>query len=170
MNNFQRNSIKLELCENIGNCLDRLKFDDRFAIGASRKHVTNHFNYNSEEIFCFDKNQHIESLQISILARKDSMNVLNREIRAYLEAGLISKWINDMKRKRVVNEPSDDNYIKVEHFGAVMLFVVVLFESLSIGCLMLELLVYRKFSLLQRLRLNDALEHFLDGKRHLLLD
>lgn len=93
--------MKLEKCENIDNCLNHLISDDHLAVGISREYVINHFNYDPEEIFCFDRSQHIESLQISIFARKESINLLNEEIRGYLEAGLISKWINDMKWKRL---------------------------------------------------------------------
>lgn len=156
-------------CSQIDNCLEQLRFDDHLAVGVSREYVSTHSNFTPENLFCFDNSEHIESSQISILSRHDRqfLNAARREIRAYLEAGLISKWLNDEKVRKY--ETPGDIYFEMKHvIGLIVLSLGLC--SVAIPIFIMEKFAHSKFGFLDTFNLRRKLEYFVDGRRHYLLD
>lgn len=167
-----RLSKQFSLCVDTDECLNELTENDCLAVCVSREYVLKHFNFNPEEIFCFNRSEHIESLQISFLVRKDSFlnNLINKEIRSYSEAGLISKWINDYQKLRIIQKPNEEIYFVIGHAAALFLFGGTVGLNMALMALILELIANARFPLLNKLGISNYLEICVDGKRHYLLD
>lgn len=164
-----KNLYQFESCANINDCLNQLLVNGHLAVGVSRKYVHTNFEQFPHEIFCFAESEHIESLQISILTKNDRCleKMINKEILAYSEAGLISKWINDYKIKNIV-EPIQYGYINIDHIAALILFGFLLSICIAIFSFLSEILIGHRFLALGKM--NVYLDDIFDGKRHYLID
>lgn len=161
------------MCLNIDDCVNRLLINDQLAVGVSREIISKHKTYILDEIFCFDQNEHIESFQIGLLIRSNGhlINIINKEINACLEAGLISKWLNDNKLKKINSDTIDDIYIEMKHILALFIFNFGIGFSLAASTFFMEQIAHsKKFRFLNKFNLRQHMENFVDGRRHYLLN
>lgn len=113
-------------CLNVDDCLRELLENGRMAVGVSRQYASSHPQFSSDEIYCLGDREHIEGFQVTMLVRRDLelMSLINKEIRRFSEAGLISKWAQD-SRKRKISEQRDFIYFGIKHAMGLVLFYVL---------------------------------------------
>lgn len=143
--------------------------NENSAVGISREYVSSQPAFLSDEIYCFRKRNHIESYQVAFLVRRDRdlMNLLNKEIAAFSEAGLVAKWIRDNKRTKPPDpDGSSEIYYNMEHIQALFIFNIGLGWFLSTGLLLIEKLTYSKNRFLIKLHLLTCLEFLVDSEKH----
>lgn len=163
-------SDEIQLCSSIDVCLEDLTSNERLALAASRLNIVNSPVYSPDDIFCFRVEESIASYQVSLLVRRDYqlMNLVNKEMQALAEAGLISRWIKENTRKIVLRHEGI-LYIQAGAIKAVFLFFIFPIFSMAFSLFVIELLSGKENRIVTNVQLIKWGEILTDGKRHLFL-
>lgn len=115
-------------CDNINNCLRDLSYDKSLGVGVPRQYVVHSKTFLTNNIYCFDYHEHIESRQASILIRRDFnlLTFINKHILMLSEHGLIEKWSNDYQMNRIKKNVKNSNYkyLLVGHLVSLVYFIL----------------------------------------------
>lgn len=141
-----------EICTEIDKCLYELTTNLTLAVAVSREHSENSPLMSKMNMFCFTRSNNIYNYLISVLARRDHhlLTRINRNIRAVLEAGLLSKWQldsqreSDLKNFKATGDEEDNATIvlKWQHVqGAFYVAFIGLFVSIIV--FFLEVIVFK---------------------------
>lgn len=163
---MQMQMTTMDVCLDIDNCLVTVAMNDNIAISSSRLQVASSNEYSPNDIFCFDQTEPIGSYVISILVRKNKnlVNLINKEVQAYAEAGLISKWSKDNIRKTPYHIETYI-YFSTGHCMALLCFFSFPIQSLGSLIFGLEHLTANENSFLKKYNLLNWCKVFLDGGR-----
>lgn len=132
------------MCVNIDDCLNELSENVKLAVGAPRQYVLHSSSFSRNEIFCFDYGEHIESRQASVLIRRDFglFPLINNQILALSEHGLIEKWSADYRMKKTARNDfvSTYKYLLLGHLVSLGYFFLLPGYALAATAFALELL------------------------------
>lgn len=165
---FSQEQIKdFEVCHDIDECLQRLKFDDNLAVAASRLHVqTQPFQ---EDIFCFDKSQNVYDYSAVFLIQRN-FPLKSEFIRLFDKirySGLIIKWQEDfVEYRRKARESFSEDNISIKALVPTFLYIATPIISFVFA---LELLIYQKSHSNNVNQLWINMDKFISGKRYYLL-
>lgn len=168
-----------ELCNNINDCLVKIKYNDKIAVSVSREHAMNNLEILKSELFCFTKSNNVYSYSVTMLAKKNFhlLSRMNTIIRQIVEFGLIQKWEKQdytvMQIRLEQNQPInnlDNNLIvlTVGHIGGalIIMFVGWIFGILSF---IVEILINTKLAKRRYFRhMTKYLDAFVNPDRYFL--
>lgn len=85
------------ICDDIDTCLSELRSSEGIALAISRKHITNSPLFSTETIYCFSREQNIQTIPISFLMGPhfELLPRINQYLRMFMESGLLAKWERD---------------------------------------------------------------------------
>lgn len=96
------------------------------------------------------------------------MDLVDKEIQSFAEAGLISKWTKDNIES--FSPPIIEGlFLDLGHMKALIYFFCIPINSMALSLFIIELLTGKQWKVLKRLRLLRWLEMLVDGKRYLYL-
>lgn len=142
----QKMNIEVEFYRKLDECVNELIYNDRFAIAISREYISNKYNDSLEYIFCFNRENRIESMLVGLLVRRDYelLKTVNRDIKFFAQAGLISHWMDKSRRTvRTSTATSNDHFLFV-HGTALYLFLTFPGWLLGVSTLCMEYLHEKK--------------------------
>lgn len=147
-----------------------IKSNENMAVAMSRQHFLSQLENFRENFHCFNKDENIESYQVSILIRRNTafINLINKELQSLAEAGLISKWIKDNMGKHF-NKIDETLYFDMEHYKALFYFFMFPLNSIALSTFAMEVLTGRQWYILRKLSLLKWSRILVDGQRHLFL-
>lgn len=141
--------------------------NNRMAISISREHILNKLNNSVDELFCFDRINHIESIQISLLVRRDYdlLMQVNRDIQHFSQSGLITNW---MRNSRMIRKQSFfyQEFIKFDIFIVAIYLLIVPGAFLGLLTISIEYLISNKKWIFKYGKLQKLAEIFYDGKSY----
>lgn len=111
---FETVTDKYRSCNNIDNCLIKLKTNKKLAVLVSRAHARNNPYVNESDLYCFSPSQHVYSYSIVMLTREKHFCLLpkiNHLLQKFAENGLLKKWINENEIKRKSHKNLDDRSV-----------------------------------------------------------
>lgn len=82
-------------CDNIDDCLERLRYDEYFAVALSRLHALNNPVISRSELFCFPRENNIYSYLVvmPLKLHYELMVPMDKVIDNLMEFGLVDRWI-----------------------------------------------------------------------------
>lgn len=126
----------------------------------------------SSKVYCFEKNKIVHSFATSFLVNKNfvHLNQLNEFIQHAIAGGLIEKFhVPDKIRPIRRYKERTFEQISLEHFYGLF-FLTFIQLSVSLICLILETIVYKKVNEPNRSRFWKMAEMFIDPKRYFMLN
>lgn len=160
---------RIEICPNINICLEQLVLSDQPDVAVATSHLHVYSVVQTSKIFCFDYPENLFSYLLTIQIRKDLPLIMsiNSEIDKIVEAGFVSKWINNYKMKKSIDESSLESFSLRELFGLFIIPVLLLLMSIVLA--VVEQIIYKNANTPNTHWFWKLASDIIDGKRHLFI-
>lgn len=167
----QKEIEAFNVCENIDECLKRLKSAVNFdwAISASRNNILNSAAYSSLNFHCFDRSQSIRIYLIALEMRKEfGMRAkIDKIIRNLFESGILLKWYDENLRKRNYETAYiAPDHFTMEHYQIAFTFILGFGWTMSVATFSMEIITFKKLGQKRNHKIWIYFEYFVDGQRH----
>ncbi|XP_055911410.1 uncharacterized protein LOC129945575 [Eupeodes corollae] len=138
---------EFSMCYNLEECLQRAAKDCSLAVAISRQYSTHNPRIPRDNLYCFDRDQHIYTYLVTMLMPKKFhlYHQINPIIQYIIESGHLLKWTRDLEQQRMLKAikrelVNDENRVMKLEVGQILgiLACTLIFLGVALFVFVLE--------------------------------